>query len=291
MTTAPTPPSAPTCRTAYRIKLDTGTHEFARLDDARPLIASLYSAYKTGRDAHREHKLRLGRAIVQLRGQIPFGAWGAFCQTIGLSRKTIWACSKIAEAYSTHTGEFLPEAVSAMQRELAGRGVKHRLLSVDPAEMTASALEDLLDLAKRPEQQGDNSFTEGNKLASASGTRADQPEDEVEWSTDDDDELDDGSADGFVAPAEVLTGKGPSIDGEFYPEFDEVSEYVTAGEATGASGEQLSFDALYAQVTTARDRIADLAEHLGDVPPGLQSRLSRAIDHLMAELAAVTEGC
>lgn len=88
-------------------------HAFVSVDAAAEFCGRLYLDQSQSARATRDFRLRLGSMLLQVRAQLPDGAWGRFLTLLNANRKTLEAAMKLARAFADERGVLAVEAIAA----------------------------------------------------------------------------------------------------------------------------------------------------------------------------------
>ncbi len=221
--------------TPARITIDIGdgVHSAPSLDGLYATLIDLARKFKAAHDivqsaestqAMMAARLKFGRAIVQLRGQIPSGRWGQLLSEIAhrvqLSTHTVRKAVKIAAALTNERGEIDPAKIRQAKEVLQVLKIKRRKLA------RAEHLGSISDIR-----------TDSDNVA-----RAQQTRDSFGCSADD--ELDRGF-DEPIGPISMraLDEYASALSPAF--ELPVIDVDVPAAKAAGAAGSQLTFASLW----------------------------------------------
>lgn len=96
------------------IDLGDRSWKVARVEEVVPVLRELGAALRRDAVAYRDAQLRLGRALVQVRAQVPAGArgvWEKLVDALGLNLRTVQACMRRAERFTDEHGRLDVERV------------------------------------------------------------------------------------------------------------------------------------------------------------------------------------
>ena len=251
--------------TPARITIDIGdgVHSAPSLDGLYATLIDLARKFKAAHDivqsaestqAMMAARLKFGRAIVQLRGQIPSGRWsqllGEIAHRVQLSTHTVRKAVKIAAALTNERGEIDPAKIRQAKEVLQALKNKRRKLARAEHLGSISDIRTDSDNVARA-QQTRNSFgssrpqefgAEEYQTESENVARAQQTRDSFGCSADD--ELDRG----FDEPIGPISWRGlDEYASALSPAFElpVIDVDMPAAKAAGAAGSQLTFASLW----------------------------------------------
>ena len=110
--------------------LDAAVEFLHRLGQAdRELRLELRSVRRRARDV----RLRLGSALLQLRGQVDHGRWGRLLDSLGLHHRTVQCAMRTASAFAKADGSLDAEAVRAIRERRRAElllATRHRVTQI-----------------------------------------------------------------------------------------------------------------------------------------------------------------
>ena len=75
-----------------------------RADQAVPILTELLSKREVSVRSYRDASLRLGRAMMQVKGQVPHGDWLGVVHAMGINQRTMQACMRRARKFADEQG-------------------------------------------------------------------------------------------------------------------------------------------------------------------------------------------
>jgi hypothetical protein len=125
-----------------RIELDVEVRRFDNAMDAIPWIRELDLAVGQSLQSLRDARLRLGRALLQVKAQVKHGEWTEFYDRVGVNERTAQAVMRVAAAFSDEKGQLNVQAVkdAVARQPNPYRGTD---LNLDPARISFTGLRTL----------------------------------------------------------------------------------------------------------------------------------------------------